>query len=505
MNKIVLLILDGFGLRNDENGNAVKLAHTPYIDKYMAEYPNSKLEASGTFVGLPENEMGNSEVGHLTIGAGRQVKQPLSIINDAIKSKEIYENKEIINIIEHVVKNDSNLHIMGLLSDGGVHSTIKHFYAVLALAKLYNVKKVYFHFFTDGRDSEVTSGKKFVEDFIKKTEKVKLGSIGTICGRYYAMDRDNNWERINKAYDMLVYGRGLHFSNPISCLEKHYESKVTDEFINPSIIDKNSCIFDNDGVVFVNFRSDRMKQLLDTFKQKDFKEFPVKKFENLKIVTMFNVYKGIPYAYDMPELKNTFGDYINGLEFKQARIAETEKFAHVTYFFDGGITRKYKLCDKLLIDSPSVPTYDLKPEMSVAGVTEAALKAMENDYDFILVNFANPDMVGHTGNLKATMDAIEICDFCLGKLHDKSKEQFYEMIITSDHGNSEFMIDEKGNPCTTHTTNKVPFILCNNSFTLKPEGTIADVIPTIIDLFEIKKPDEMTGASLIKREKDEEI
>jgi 2,3-bisphosphoglycerate-independent phosphoglycerate mutase len=296
---------------------------------------------------------------------------------------------------------------------------------------------------------------------------------------------------------MLVYGKGLNINNPIVCMEKHYENKVTDEFINPSIIDRKSNISDNDGVVLVNFRSDRVKEILDCFTQKDFKEFKVEKFNNLKIVSLFNVYKGVSYAYDLPELKNTFGEYINGLDFKQARIAETEKFPHVTYFFDGSVVKKFKLCDKFLSPSPKVATYDMKPEMNVAGVTESALKAMDNDYDFILVNFANPDMVGHTGNLKATIDAIEICDFCVGKLHDKSKEQFYEMIITADHGNAELMIDSNGNPCTTHTTNKVPFILCNENYRLKPSGTIADVIPTVIELFEIKKPDEMTGESLI--------
>ena len=500
MNKTILLILDGFGLRNEEKGNAVKLAHTPYIDKYMAQYPNTTLEASGEAVGLPKGEMGNSKVGHLTLGAGRKINQPLSIINESIDKKEFYENKEIISVLEHVNKYDSALHIMGLLSDGGIHSSIKHFYSTLALAKLYEVKKVYFHFFMDGRDTYPMDGVHFIEDFQRKIEKANIGTIGTLCGRYYAMDRDNKWDRIQKAYDMMVNGKGLHFSDPIACMNKHYENKVTDEFINPSIIDNKAVIKDNDGIFFVNYRPDRMKQLLDTFKAKDFKEFEVKKFENLKIVTMFNVYKGIPYAYDMPEIKNTFSEYINGLEFKQARIAETEKFAHVTYFFDGGATLKYKLCDKFLINSPLVPTYDMKPVMSVAEVTETALKAIDNDYDFILVNFANPDMVGHTGNLKATIDALEVMDFCVGKIHDKAKEQFYELIITADHGNAEYMIDADGNPCTTHSTNKVPFILCNENYKLRNGGTIADVIPTIIDLYEIKKPEEMTGESLIIKE-----
>lgn len=502
MNKAILLILDGFGLKNSEKGNAVKLAHTPYIDKYMAEYPNTKLDASGETVGLPKGEMGNSEVGHLTIGAGRKIKQPLTIINEAITSQEFYENKELINVMEHVSKNDSALHIMGLLSDGGIHSKMKHFYAVLALAKLYHIKKVYFHCFMDGRDTEVTDGIKFIEELQSKIDKVGLGKIATLCGRYYAMDRDNKWDRTRKAYEMLVSGKGLHYTDPIKCIQKHYDSNVTDEFVNPSIIDKNACIFDNDGIIYVNFRPDRMKQLLDSFKVKDFGQFPVKKFENLKICTLFNVYGGIPYAFDMEELKNTFGEYINGLDFKQARIAETEKFAHVTYFFDGGKQKKYKLCDKFLINSPKVATYDLKPEMSVAEVTQATLKAIDNDYDFILVNFANPDMVGHTGNLKATIDAIEICDFCLGKIHDKAKENFYDLIIIADHGNAEVMEYDDGTPCTTHTTSKVPFILCKQGYNLRSEGTIADVVPTIIDLFEIKKPDEMTGKSLIVKGED---
>lgn len=503
MKKIVMVILDGFGIRNEKKGNAVRLASTPVLDKLYAEFPHASLIASGTEVGLPKGQMGNSEVGHITLGSGRIVKQPLVLLNEEIKSKKIFENEVLLNVINHVKENNSSLHFVGLLSNGGVHSSITHFYAMLALAKLKKVDKVYFHFFTDGRDTSPVSGKKFVEEFQNKMEKLNVGKIGTIIGRYYAMDRDNRWDRTKKAYDMLVTGIGNSFRSAEGCLEKHYKNGVTDEFINPCVINKDSMIKENDGVIFLNFRPDRMKQLLDAFRKKNFKEFETKEFTNLKMASLFNIYKGLDFVKEMEEVKNTFGDYLDSLDFKQARIAETEKYAHVTYFFDGGRELKLKNCDKYLIPSPKVPTYDMQPEMNVSEVAETVINLMEEDYDFILVNFANPDMVGHTGNLEATIKSIEACDLCLGKIIESAQVHFFDVVVTSDHGNAEFMLDRFNNIITSHTTNEVPFIICNNDYEIKRNGSLKDVVPTLIDMYEIKKPDEMTGESLIKNKKNE--
>ena len=504
MKKKLLIILDGFGINDAKTGNAIRLANTPVFDKLYAEYPHAALVASGTEVGLPKGQMGNSEVGHITLGSGRTVKQPLVVINEKIRNKKFFKEEQLDSIMNYVNENDSSLHIMGLLSDGGVHSSITHFYAVLAYAKIKKVKKVYFHFFTDGRDTSPVSGKEFIKDFTNKIKKVGLGEIGTICGRYYAMDRDNRWDRTKKAYDAIVYGKGTTFTDANVCLQKHYNSGVTDEFINPSIISPFSQVKDNDAIVFINFRPDRMKQLIDTFSKKNFKEFKVKEFNNLKMLSLYKIYKNLDYLYKTEDIKNTFGEYLSGLDFKQARVAETEKYAHVTYFFNGLSDKKLNNCDNYLIPSPKVATYDLLPEMNAGEVTETVLNLMEENYDFILTNFANPDMVGHTGNLEATIRAIEKVDVCLGKIIETAENQFYDVIITADHGNAEYMLDKYNNIVTTHTSNKVPFIICNKDYVIKKEGSIKDVIPTIIDMLEIKKPNEMTGNTLIKKEKNKE-
>ena len=500
MNKTILLILNGFGIRNEENGNAVKLAHTPYLDKFLAMYPNTLLDASGPSVGLPKGVSGNDAAGYLTIGSGRSIDSPLKLINDSIKDKTFYENKELINVMEHVNKNNSALHIVGLLSDGNNHSSLKHFYALLALAKLYEVKKVYFHFFTDGRDSNTNNAMNLIDDVVSKIEKAGIGSIGTLIGRYYAMDKDEKWDRIEKCYDLLVNGKGLHFNDSASCLNKHYNSGVGDEFINASVIDKTSTIKDDDAIIFTNLRRDGIKALIDAFKVKDFDEFIVEKFKNLKISTLFSVYKGVNSAFDIPDIKNTFGGYLDGLSFRQARISETENRNNVTYYFDGYQNTKYKLCDKYLIKSPNITTYDQKPELSIAEVTEAAISAINDDEDFILVDFSNANTLGHTGMFKPTFDSVEIIDFCVGKIHDEAKKEFYNLIITSTHGNAEEMLDDEGNVSNKNTSNKVPFILCNDKYKLKSHGTLADVIPTIIDLYEIKKPNDMSGESLILKD-----
>ena len=463
-------------------------------------YPNSELEASGTFVGLPKGQMGNSEVGHMTIGSGRVTPQPLTYINEKIKNKEFFDNKLLNNTIDYVLENNSNLHLIGLLSNGGVHSSINHFYAVLALAKMKGLKNIVLDIITDGRDTPVKSGINFVSEFMDKADKLGIGCISTISGRYYAMDRDNRWERIKKSYNAIVYESGNNFPNYKVCFNEHYKRNITDEFINPSVITPGKSIKEKDAVLFMNYRPERMKELISALTDKNFKMFRTKHFENVKFVSLFNIHKNIPFAFETTKPNNTLGEYLMELDYTQARIAETEKYAHVTYFFDGTKDLNSPNIEKFLIPSPDVPTYDMKPEMSVGEVTSTVLKEIENDYDFILVNFANPDMVGHTGNYKAVVDAIEICDFCLGKIYEKAKEHFYELIITADHGNAEKMLNRDKTPITSHTTSKVPFIICNDEIKLKPEGTLIDIAPTIIDLYEIKKPDVMTGESLIIKE-----
>mgnify|MGYP004562877487 FL=1 len=500
MKKIILLILDGYGINKSDFGNAIKEAKTPVMDKLLMMYPNSELEASGNFVGLPKGQMGNSEVGHMTIGSGRVTPQPLTYINEKIKNKEFFDNELLNNTIDYVLENNSNLHLIGLLSNGGVHSSINHFYAVLALAKMKGLKNIVLDIITDGRDTPTKSGIDFVTEFMDKADKLGIGCISTISGRYYAMDRDNRWERIKKAYNAIVYESGNNFPNYKVCFNEHYKRNITDEFINPSVITPGKSIKEKDAVLFMNYRPERMKELIDALTDKNFKMFRTKHFENVKFVSLFNIHKKIPFAFETTKPNNTLGEYLMELDYTQARIAETEKYAHVTHFFDGTKDLNSPNIEKFLVPSPDVPTYDMKPEMSVGEVTSTVLKEIENDYDFILVNFANPDMVGHTGNYKAVVDAIEICDFCLGKIYEKAKEHFYELIITADHGNAEKMLNRDKTPITSHTTSKVPFIICNDEIKLKPEGTLIDIAPTIIDLYEIKKPDVMTGESLIIKE-----
>ncbi len=500
MKKIILLILDGFGIRKSEVGNAIKMSSLPNLTSIMSKFPVAELEASGEEVGLPKGQMGNSEVGHMTIGSGRTIKQPLSLIDEKIKNKEFFENDALLDLMDHVNENKSTLHIIGLLSNGGVHSSIDHFYASLALAKIKKVDNVIFHFITDGRDTLPNSGIKYINAFMEKATKLGLGTIGTISGRYYAMDRDNNYDRIKKAYDAIVYNIGNTFSDYNRCMDLHYKNNIGDEYINPSIITKGSNIKDNDGVLFVNFRPERIRELINALVDPEFNMFNTKKFKNVKFTSLYNVDDKVESAYSNEEILNTFGKYLAELDFKQARIAETEKYPHVTYFFDGGDELSDKNLYKILVPSPKVPKYDMKPEMSVVEVTYSVLDAMDDDFDFILVNFANPDMLGHTGNIPATVRALEACDVCIGKIYEKAQENFYDLVITSDHGNCEYMKDEDGNVITSHTTNKVPFVICNEKYKMKNEGTLKDIIPTLIDMYEISKPKEMTGNSLIIKE-----
>ena len=398
--------------------------------------------------------------------------------------------------MDHVIENNSTLHLIGMLSNSSNHSSMDHFYAVLALAKIRKVNDVVFHFITDGRDTPGKSARDFIENFNNKIAKLGIGRIGTICGRYYAMDSDGNYDRVNKAYDAMVYNVGATFADYDRCLDLHKKNNITDEFVNPSIITKESNIKDNDGVLFVDFRPERMDELISAFVDPSFNMFNTKNLKNVKYNVLYSASNKIEGAFTNETLSNTFGKYLADLEYRQARIAEAAKYQHVTYFFDGAEEFSDKNLFKILIPSPKVPRFDMKPEMNIVEVTKSVISAMEDDFDFILVNFANPDMLGHTGNIPATVRALEACDVCISKILEKAQENFYELVITSDHGNVE-IIKEDNLVNTAHTDSKVPFIICNNEYKIKEEGSLKDVIPTIIDMYEISKPKEMTGNSLI--------
>ena len=500
MKKIILLILDGFGLRDNENGNAVKMANLPNLTNIFEKYPHCELSTTGEEVGLPKGMIGNSEVGHITIGAGRTILQPYTMINNSIKDKSFFNNDVLLDLMDHVLENKSDLHLVGIISNSSNHSSMDHFYAVLALAKIRKVNNVYFHFITDGKDTPNTSARGFIDSFMQKASKLGIGRIGTICGRYYAMDSDGNYDRVNKAYDVMVHNLGNMFADYGKCLDLHYKNNIVDEFINPSVITKGSNIKDNDGVLFVDFRPERMDELISSFVDPTFNMFNTKKLKNVKYNVLYSTSDKIEGAFTNEPIANTFGKYLADLGFKQARIAESPKYPHVTYFFDGAEEFTDKNLFKILVPATKVARFDMKPEMNIVKVTTATMDAMEEDYDFILVNFANPDMVGHTGNLPATIRALEACDICIEKILEKCEENFYDLVITSDHGNVECMKDANGEIDTAHTGNPVPFIICNNDYILKTNGKLRDIVPTIIDMYEISKPKEMTGESLLIKE-----
>ena len=499
MKKVLLCVLDGVGLSKIKDGNALINANKPNIDYLMKEYPNKGINASGTFVGLPDGQMGNSEVGHLTIGAGRIIYQSLELINRAIKDESFYSNESFLNAIRHAKENNSKLHIMGLLSDGGVHSHINHIKALLKLCKKEDFSNVYFHIFTDGRDTFKESSISYIDDLNNEINELGIGKICTISGRYYAMDRDKRWDRLKKCYDVIVNNTGNKCDNYKKYITDSYEKGITDEFIEPVIIDESGKIEENDSIIWANFRPDRAIQILRSLVDPNFDGFDRKIFNNLYLTTMMYVSDDVKsdIAFKKEIIDNTLGIYLSKLGKKQLRIAETEKYAHVTYFFDGGRDLDLNLCDRVLIPSPKVATYDLKPEMSAREITSNLLEKMDNNYDFIFLNFANGDMVGHTGNYDMTKRAIETIDEMIGKLYKKCMEDEYLFIITADHGNSEQMIDyATGEPHTAHTTNPVPLILVGKKATLKP-GRLADLAPTMLDIMGIEKPAEMTGESLI--------
>lgn len=501
MKKVLLCILDGVGLSKEQYGNAVYQANTPCLDKLMKDYPNSKLNASGELVGLPTGQMGNSEVGHMNIGAGRIVYQPLGLINAKIKDESFYESKVLLSIFNHVKERRSSLHIMGLLSDGGIHSHINHFIALLEMCNKQNINKVYFHIFMDGRDTSPYAGEKYIRALEQKMQKLKLGKIATISGRYYAMDRDNNYDRIKLAYQAMVDGIGPKYHTALDAWGYNQKHDITDEFMIPAVIDKEGMIKEHDGIIFANFRPDRVRELGSSLTNPNFNSFEREFLNDIKMATLMPVSDEVisTPAFKIEDLVHTLGEYVSEKGISQLRIAETEKYAHVTYFFDGGVEKELANCTRKLIPSPKVATYDLKPEMSANEITEELLSQIkENHPDMIILNFANGDMVGHTGNYDAAIKAVETIDNCLKKIISKVDLKEYTIMVTADHGNCEVMINRDGTINTQHTTNLVPFIILNKKMHVH-DGKLGDIACTMLDVMEIDIPKEMTGKSLIER------
>ena len=504
----VLMILDGYGLNDKHEANAVFEGKTPVMDKLMAEYPFVKGYASGLAVGLPDGQMGNSEVGHLNIGAGRIVYQELTRITKEIEDGDFFKNEALLAAMKNARENDSAIHFMGLLSDGGVHSHNTHLYGLLEMAKREGLQKVYVHCFLDGRDTPPASGKGYIEELQAEMKKIGVGEIGVVSGRYYAMDRDNRWDRVELAYKALTKGEGIKGTDAAEAVQASYDDGKTDEFVYPTVIEKDgkpvTVISDKDSVVFFNFRPDRAREITRAFCDDDFKGFERGKRLDLTYVCFTDYDDTIQnklVAFHKVQLHNTFGEWLAANNLTQARIAETEKYAHVTFFFNGGVEEPNKGEDRILVKSPKVATYDLQPEMSAPAVCDKLVEAIKSDkYDVIIINFANPDMVGHTGVEEAAIKAVEAVDACVGRAVEALKEVDGQMFICADHGNAEQLVDyETGEPFTAHTTNPVPFILVNADpkYTLRENGCLADIIPTLIELMGMKQPEEMTGKSLL--------
>ncbi len=502
-----LIILDGFGEGEAYPGNAIMLSGVPYISSLKAAYPHTVIGASGMAVGLPEGQMGNSEVGHLNIGAGRIVYQELTRISKDIKDGGFFKKQELLGAIENAKKNGTKLHAYGLTSDGGVHSHLDHLYALLKFAKAHGLDNVYIHCFMDGRDVPPDSGKGYIEQLEAKIKEIGVGEIATVMGRYYAMDRDNRFERVEKAYAAMVRGEGLTASSAAEAMQQSYDKGETDEFVVPTVVVKNgrpvAKIEPGDSVVFYNFRPDRAREITRTLTQEDFSAFQRELFPLYYVcMTQYDkTFKGVHVAYKPDSLKNTLGEHLAKNGRKQFRIAETEKYAHVTFFFNGGVEKPSEGEDRFLIPSPKVATYDLKPEMSAPEVSDEAIRHIESgEYDVMILNFANPDMVGHTGVLEAAEKAVTTVDFCVAKVVNAILKAGGEVIITADHGNSEKMIDENGGPFTAHTTNPVPLILVSERFKsakLREGCILADISPTLLELIGLPQPEEMTGTSII--------
>ena len=505
---VMLMILDGFGINENTDGNAVKLAKTPNIDKLMKKYPNTIMYTSGLQVGLPEGQMGNSEVGHTNIGAGRIVYQELTKITKSIEDGDFFAIPEFIEAIENCKKHNSKLHILGLLSDGGVHSHIRHLYGLLEMAKRRDFENVYVHCFLDGRDTPPASAEGYIAQLEDKMKEKNVGKIASISGRYYAMDRDKRWDRIKKCYDALVKGEGNKATSATIAIENSYQKEVFDEFVEPTVIVNNDTpiakIEDNDSVIFFNFRPDRAREITRAIVDPNFSEFETEKIKTYFVcfTSYDETMPNVQIAFKKEPLVNTFGEVISKHNLTQLRIAETEKYSHVTFFFNGGEEKQYPGEDRILVPSPKVATYDLQPEMSAYIVTEKVVEAINADkYDAIILNYANPDMVGHTGSLPAAIKAVETIDECVQKVVDAILEHDGTLIITADHGNCEQMIDYKtGEPHTAHTTNPVPLILVTKDESLKVKsGKLADLAPTMLEMLGIEKPKEMTGESILEK------
>lgn len=504
---VVLCILDGWGLTNDTKYSAIAKANTPFYDSLIKNYPNTELEASGLSVGLPDGQMGNSEVGHTTIGSGRVIFQDLPKITKIVEDGKIQDNAVLSNIIKKLKENNGNLHLLGLFSDGGVHSHINHIIAVAKVAADAGIN-VLMHCFLDGRDTPQMSALNYLDKFNKETKNYKNIKIATLSGRYYAMDRDKNWDRTSKAYDVIVNGSGKNsIFNPVEAVENSYKVGKTDEFLEPVAIGDYSGMKDDDAFIFCNFRADRARQLSQALGQTDFNMFERNKVINFSSMVQFTEYsvehsKYLKTMFPNEQITESLGEIISKQNLKQLRIAETEKYAHVTFFFNGGIEKEFEGEDRILVKSPAVATYDLKPEMSCLEVNEKLINSIKSKkYNLIVVNFANPDMVGHTGNMEAAIKAVEVIDKQLEKLVKAVKGVDGTIFITADHGNIEKMFDEiKNQPCTTHTTNRVPFIVVKNDVSdinLAKQGALADIAPTILKEFGLKKPEVMSGNSLI--------
>lgn len=503
------MILDGFGLNDNEKANAIKLANTPVLDGLMAECPFVKGYASGLAVGLPDGQMGNSEVGHLNMGAGRIIYQELTRITKEIEDGTFFENEALLAAIENCKKNNSDLHLFGLLSNGGVHSHNTHMYGLLELAKRNGIKNVYLHAFLDGRDTDPKSGLGFVKEAVEKMNEIGVGEVATVMGRYYVMDRDNRWDRVEKAYKAMVEGEGVTAASAVEAVEQSYNKGENDEFVLPTVVEKDgkpvATVKNNDSVIFYNFRPDRAREITRTFCDDEFTGFERKGGRIKTTFVTFTEYDATIankiVAFHKTEIENTFGEYLSKNGKTQLRTAETEKYAHVTFFFNGGKEEPYEGEDRLLVKSPKVATYDLQPEMSAFEVAEGLVNAIKSDkYDVIIVNFANPDMVGHTGVEEAAISAVEAVDKCVGMAVEAIKEVDGQMFICADHGNVEQLVDyETGAPFTAHTTNPVPFILVNydSAYTLREGGCLADIAPTLLEMMGMEQPAEMTGESLL--------
>lgn len=499
---LALIIMDGFGRNDSDYGNAIKAADTPNLDRLREQGALTYIGASGLDVGLPDGQMGNSEVGHTNIGAGRIVYQELTRITKSIQDGDFFQNSALVSAMDNCRSEKTALHLMGLVSDGGVHSHSEHLYGLLEMAKRFGIEDVYIHCFMDGRDVPPMSGKHFIEELAAKTEEIGVGKIATVMGRYYSMDRDNRWERVEKAYAAMVYGEGNENSNPVKAMEASYADEVTDEFVIPTVCDVNGKIKAKDSVIFFNFRPDRAREITRTLVDDDFEGFERKNGRfplHFVCLTQYDVtMPNVEVAFKPQSLANTFGEYISKKGLTQLRIAETEKYAHVTFFFNGGVEATFEGEDRALINSPKVATYDLKPEMSAYEVCDEAVKRIESDrYDAIILNYANCDMVGHTGVFDAAKAAVEAVDTCVGRTVDAILAKGGVAMITADHGNADKMYEPDGSPFTAHTTNPVPFLVVGTDCELREGGRLADIAPTMLKVLGLEQPEEMDGKSII--------